>query len=53
VSQGKALGVDGTAFSYFAAIALIGPPLAWAVFAHARRDYLAVDALSTCASKAA
>jgi hypothetical protein len=46
-------GSGGAAFSYFAATTLIGLPLAWAIFAHARRGYLAVDALSACAGKAA
>lgn len=46
-------GSGGAAFSYFAATAIIGLPFASAIFAHARRDYLAVDALSTCASEAA
>jgi hypothetical protein len=45
-------GVGGAAFSYFTATAVIGLPFAWAIFAHARRDYLTLDALSTCAGEA-
>lgn len=45
-------GNGGAAFSYFVATAVIGLPFAWAIFSHARRGYLAADALSTCAGEA-
>ena len=36
-------GATGAALSYFAATALVGLPLAWAIYSGARRSYLAVD----------
>jgi hypothetical protein len=45
-------GNAGVTFGYLAAMAGIGLPSAWMIFARARRGYLAVGALAECGEEA-
>jgi hypothetical protein len=45
-------GNAGAAFSYLAATAIVGLPIAWAIFARVRRRYLALDRPVACGAQA-